>query len=232
MRAKRWTERILLGAGLALLAVYAGVRIDGALRSREQVRSFEQERTAAYSDPAPQKRRSPQVDFSLWSPQRVRAYEQSWRAEAGPPLAVLRVPKIGLEVPVLDGTDELSLNRGVGWVAGTARPGFPGNIGIAGHRDGFFRGLKDVGIGDALELESAGGSDTFVVDDVRIVKPQDVFVLKPGRVRSVTLVTCYPFYVLGTAPRRYIVHASLLDAVAAPQTAGPARFQQVRESAR
>jgi len=238
MSAKQWSERLLLSAGVALLAVYIGVRIDSAVQSRQQLRSFEQARAAAESDPPRQRTSSPAVDFSLWSPQRMKAYQESRRAEVGPPLAVLRVPKIGLEVPVLDGTDELSLNRGVGWIAGTALPGAPGNVGIAGHRDGFFRGLKDVAVGDSLELQGYDASETFVVDDIRIVRPQDTFVLKPGKARSVTLVTCYPFYVLGAARRRYIVHASLQDAASSGHAAvqqagaGAAKFGDDRERAR
>ncbi len=238
MRAKKWPGRLLLIAGLALLAFYLGARIDSAVRSRKQLREFEQARAIATSPPEQPRRASPAVDFSLWSPQRVKAYEESRKAEVGPALAVLRVPKIGLEVPVLAGTDDLSLNRGVGWIAGTARPGGPGNIGIAGHRDGFFRGLKDVAVGDALELRTFHWSETYVVDDIRVVRPQDTFVLKPGKVRSVTLVTCYPFYVLGAARRRYIVHASFQDPATASQAAlqqagpGGAMFHDVRERER
>lgn len=233
MRAKQWTERILLGAGVALLAFYVAARIDSAVQSRKPLRSFEQTRDAAGSRPARPQPGSPAVDFSLWSPQRVKACQESRRAEVGPPLAVLRVPKIGLEVAVLQDTDELSLNRGVGWIAGTALPGTPGNVGIAGHRDGFFRGLKDVDVGDALQLQSAYASETFVVDDIRIVAPQDTFVLRPGRARSVTLITCCPFYVLGAARQRYIVHASLQDpAVVRQGASGVAWLQDVRERAR
>jgi LPXTG-site transpeptidase (sortase) family protein len=124
-------------------------------------------------------------------------------------MAVLRVPKIGLEVPLLEGTDDLTLNHAVGRIAGTARPGEAGNIGIAGHRDGFFRGLKDVAVGDAIELQTPKGTDKYIVDQIQIVKPNQVEVLKQRSVRSLTLVTCYPFYFLGSAPRRYIVTASL-----------------------
>jgi len=83
-------------------------------------------------------------DFSLWSATRIKDYKESLTAQIAPAIALLRIPKIQLEVPVLEGTDDLSLNRAVGLIAGTARPGEDGNIGIAGHRDGFFRGLKDI----------------------------------------------------------------------------------------
>jgi len=124
-------------------------------------------------------------------------------------MALLRVRTIDLEVPVLDGIDDLTLNRGTGWIRGTTRPGESGNIGIAGHRDGFFRGLKDVKINDTMELVTGDRTDTYSVDQIRIVNPDDVSVLRPGTTPSLTLVTCYPFYFVGSAPQRYIVHASM-----------------------
>jgi sortase A len=129
----------------------------------------------------------------------------------GLPLAVLRIPGIELEVPVLDGTDEVTLNRAVGWIPGTARPGEPGNLGIAGHRDGFFRGLKDLRLGDRIELETLTQNGVYVIDDLLIVDPEDTFVLEPTTSPAITLVTCYPFYHVGKAPRRYIVRANLAE---------------------
>src|SRR5215469_851377 len=84
-----------------------------------------------------------------------------------------------------------------------------GNIGISGHRDGFFRGLKDIREGDGIELVTATGTDTYTIDHIVIVKPTDVSVLAPRPRPSITLVTCYPFYFVGSAPQRYIVQASM-----------------------
>jgi sortase A len=139
----------------------------------------------------------------------VEAYKDSLVKKGDRPLAVLRIPKIHLEVPVYNDTDDLTLNRGVGRILGTARVGKGGNLGIAGHRDGFFRGLKDLAPEDEIELVRIGQSDTYVVDKIRIVKPEDVSVLAPMRVPTLTLVTCYPFYYVGSAPQRYIVTASM-----------------------
>jgi sortase A len=122
---------------------------------------------------------------------------------------LLRIPKIGLEVPVLEGTDDLSLNRAVGHIVGTPRPGESGNVGIAGHRDGFFRGLKDVAPGDTIEIVTSDNVNKYVIDEITIVDPSNVSVLAPRPQPSLTLVTCYPFYFIGSAPQRYIVHASL-----------------------
>ncbi len=146
-------------------------------------------------------------DLSLWDPKRISAWRSSLEEPAPPPLAVLRVPKIGLEVAVLPGTDDFTLNRAVGHIEDTALPGTDGNSGIAGHRDGFFRGLKDVGPGDAIEIETLQGEEVYRVERVWVVYPDDVTVLEATPTRSLTLVTCYPFYHVGPAPQRYIVRA-------------------------
>ncbi len=141
-------------------------------------------------------------DQRLWSPTRIAA----WQASAPQPvLAVLEMPAVDLEVPVFQG----DMERGPAWIAGTARPGQAGNSGISGHRDGYFRALKDAELGDALTLRTAGGRQRYVVDDIRIVDPLDVEVLDPTDRQTVTLVTCYPFYFVGSAPQRYIVRARL-----------------------
>jgi sortase A len=84
-----------------------------------------------------------------------------------------------------------------------------GNLGIAGHRDGFFRGLKDLALGDEIELRSADRPDIYVVEKIQIVNPEDVSVLNPTRESSLTLVTCFPFYYVGSAPQRFVVHATI-----------------------
>lgn len=161
---------------------------------------------------------STQVNTSLWSTSRIKAYKESLTAQFAPPLAILRIPKVGIEVPVLDGTDDLILNRGVGLIKGTALPGQPGNMGIAGHRDGFFRGLKDVVEGDKIEIELPDRTDTYVVRNIKIVLPQETSVLNPTSDSSLTLVTCYPFYFVGDAPKRYIVSASLIGPTSSKTT--------------
>jgi sortase A len=217
-----WTERLLLASGVVLVTVYAAVRIDSFLGSRAELKKFAAlESTATTSQDDAEEQALPQaadsasemefpaVDFKLWDQRRVQAYRASLSVQSGAPLGVLRISKINLEAPVLEGTDDVTLNRGVGRISGTARPGEQGNIGIAGHRDGFFRGLKDVAPGDAIELKTLKGTDTYVVDRMQIVTPNNVDVLRAGPVPSITLVTCYPFYFFGSAPKRYIVTASL-----------------------
>jgi sortase A len=120
---------------------------------------------------------------------------------------VLEIPKLGLEVPVFNGTDDLTLNRGVG--RDCCAPSERGNVGIAGHRDGFFRGLKDIATGDRIELQTQKRTETYRVSEIRITDPTDVRVLEEQGVPALTLVTCYPFYFIGNAPQRYIVRAVL-----------------------
>jgi sortase A len=229
-------ETALWVSGLILIAVFIGVRVDAFLGRKTALKQFEAAKTAARSAPAPAAGsaapaapaasgaatspggaersldlpRFSSPDKTLWSPERVRGFDASFSQHfAATPLAILRVPKIDLEVPVLAGTDEVSLNRGVGHIAGTPRPGEPGNVGIAGHRDGFFRGLKDIATGDALEVETLAGTDHYRIEKITIVSPDRVDVLAPSEEPTVTLVTCFPFYYAGSAPQRYIVRATL-----------------------
>src|ERR1019366_2233091 len=219
-KALRIIERGLLSLGLLLLAMFAFAHIHRFIMFRAEMAKFEarQLETAKEGDARieaidranhnPDLHPAPNTKYSSWSIQRIKAYQ----ANLGKPvesLAVLRIPALHLEVPVLEGTDEVTLNRGVGRIAGTSLPGQGGNIGIAGHRDGFFRRLKDIRAGDAIELVTISGTDVFVVDRIRVTSPADVSALWPRTKHSLTLVTCYPFYFVGPAPSRYIVEASL-----------------------
>jgi sortase A len=213
MRFLSRIERLFLILGLVLVTIYVGSEIHRAILSRAELKRFQDLRTRQPVEASvdfPPATLFP-LDFSLWSQKRITEYERSLTENLDPPLAVLRIAKVHLEVPVLEGTDELILNRGVGHIGGTMRPGENGNIGIAGHRDGFFRVLKDVGPGDAIELVSTSRTDTYVVDQIVLVSPNDVSVLQPRSMSSLTLVTCYPFYFVGSAPQRYIVQASITN---------------------
>lgn len=219
----RLLERALLGVGLSLLAVFAGALIYRSASSRQALRAFDEKLAAAQKDGPPpglELGGEHAVDFGLWSEKRVRAYRESLLTMKNSPLAVVRIEKANIRVPVFEGTDELALNRGVGWIAGTARPGEEGNIGIAGHRDGFFRKLKDVSTGDAIELSTTRDTAVYTVDQIEIVAPDNLGVLRPRAVPTLTLVTCYPFYFVGDAPKRYILHASLKERVANRKSEG------------
>lgn len=217
------TELALMGAGLVLVGIFAAAWLHRTVMSRASLRAFDF-RVAAAGQPPSGSVQDPAgsggsavhpggVDFTLWSPKRIEAYRASLEAQIAAPLAVLRIPKLDLVVPVLEGTDELALNRGVGHIEGTPRPGEAGNVGIAGHRDGFFRGLKDIVVGDRLDLATDDGTESYQVAGITIVPPSDVSVLAATAQPTVTLVTCYPFYFVGSAPLRYIVRAVRVESV-------------------
>lgn len=211
MKFLRGIRRLLLISGVLLIGFYVGAYLHREIMSRVALKRFESLRPESRVEksegmiPEPTQK----VDFSLWSRKRIQAYEESLLAHFDPPMALLRISKVGLEVPVLEGTDDMTLDRGVGHIPGTSLPGQEGNIGIAGHRDGFFRVLKDVGPGDMVELVTANRKDSYTIDQIVLVLPNDVSVLRPRAGGSLTLVTCYPFYFIGSAPKRYIVQASL-----------------------
>ena len=218
--SRKHVEIALLILGLLLITIFVTAHIHRAVLSRSAVDTFKVAKEHAVSKNAASLwHRQLSFDFSLWSSQRIAAYEQSLAAQFGPPLAILRIRKVHIEVPVLSGTDDLTLNRGVGLIEGTNHPGQGGKIGIAGHRDGFFRALKDISRGDMIELETLDRVDTYRVDEVVIVKPNDVSVLSPTPSPTLSLVTCYPFYFIGSAPQRYIVMASLVQSAPAAGSA-------------
>lgn len=224
MRWLRKLEWLLLTFGILMLSCYVATRIHGTLLSRAEVLRFKGERLFAQQSHNKEGATGKSPDFSLWSAIRIQEYRQSLASHFSPAIAVLHIPKIGLEVPVLEGTDDLSLNRALGHIAGTAKPGEKGNIGIAGHRDGFFRGLKDIAIGDSIEIMTQAETNTYTIDQIFIVDPSDVTVLAPRAHSSLTLVTCYPFYFVGSAPQRYIVQATLTKT----DINGPNRSENVK----
>lgn len=130
---------------------------------------------------------------------------------AGAPIGRLELPAIGLRVPVLENYDAATLRRGVGHVPGTATPGGLGNLVLAGHRDTFFRPLREVHAGMEAQVITAAGRWRYVVDGTEVVDPDRVEVLEIGERPEMTLITCFPFDYIGAAPRRFIVHAHLVS---------------------
>ena len=207
----RALERGLLVIGLAILAFYSGARVHRAVLSRAEVSRFKTEQIRGADGVGSLQVIAAKPDFGLWSQKRVKEYEDTLARQFAPASAILRIRKINVEVPVLEGTDDLTLNRGVGRIPGTGEVGSDGNVGIAGHRDGFFRGLKDIGLGDTIETVTANRSETYIIDRIFITDPSDVSALAPRSHPSLTLVTCYPFYFVGSAPKRFIVQATIVS---------------------
>jgi len=209
VQTRRWLfllQRIFIALAIAFSIIFAGGIIRAAIYHVLDNRAFDAQASSGAA-----------ARGKISRSQGAAVMPASSGAHTGP-LAKLEIPKIGLSVVVLDGTDSWTLNRGVGHIQGTSYPGSNGNIGIAGHRDGYFHGLRDVRPHDEILLTSPDGSvDRYLIDEARIVSPSDVSVLADRNTPSLTLVTCFPFSYIGSAPQRYVLTASRVDTVPVPQ---------------
>jgi sortase A len=176
----RWTQRGLFAVGIAVLAYCGFVLIDAWSFQQAERRQFEYLISSKASAPA---------------------------AVSGGLIGRMEIPRLGLSVVVIEGTSETTLRRAAGHIAGTALPGQPGNVGISGHRDTFFRPLRNIRRDDIITLTTLLGEYRYRVISTRIVPPTNVAVLDPDGTELLTLVTCYPFYFVGPAPSRFIVRA-------------------------
>src|SRR6202453_1747358 len=149
------------------------------------------------------------VRAEAWVYQRWGEREVERPAEPAPAGLVGRIAirRVGISAVVAEGSDEATLSRAVGHVPGTGLPGEPGNVGLAGHRDTFFRALRNIRAGDLIVLTTPRGEFQYSVVSMKVVKPKALDVLDPTSEEILTLVTCYPFYFVGSAPNRFIVRA-------------------------
>jgi sortase A len=122
-------------------------------------------------------------------------------------IGMLDIPRLRLSTPVVTGDDDKTLQVAVGHLPDTPRPWEPGNSALAAHRDGLFRPLKNIRLGDALRVRTTHGNLEYRVRDIKIVTPDDLSVLEPTSADTLTLITCYPFNYIGAAPKRFIVQA-------------------------
>jgi sortase A len=187
-RLLRWTQRLLLAGAVSLLS-YCGFVLGDAWifqkrESRNLARRLLEERAAAAALPP--------------TPRAVAADGLIGRIE---------ISRLGLSAVVFEGVDKTTLRRAVGHIPGTALPGQIGNVGIAGHRDTFFRPLRNIRRDDIITLTTLRGEYRYRVVSLRIVTPDTVSVLDPAEGEILTLVTCHPFYFVGSAPNRFIVRA-------------------------
>jgi LPXTG-site transpeptidase (sortase) family protein len=174
-----WLEWLLLGIGLGCLGVYAYETVEA--------RRFQAERAAEFAEAA-----------MSYAPVTVRA---------GGLVGMLDVPRLELTTPVIEGDDDTTLKRAVGHLPDTPLPWENGNSALAGHRDGLFRPLKDIKVGDEIRFRTSRQELRYRVTDTAIVRPDDVSVLKRRAKPALTLITCYPFYYVGNAPKRFVIHA-------------------------
>lgn len=129
----------------------------------------------------------------------------------GDMLGELQVPRLGLNAIVVQGDSTADLRRAVGHLSSSALPGEWGNVALAGHRDTFFRPLRDIRLGDSITIKTRARSFEYVVESIEVVAPTDIRVLEPSTGHDLTLLTCFPFHYVGPAPKRFVVRARQLD---------------------
>jgi LPXTG-site transpeptidase (sortase) family protein len=192
----RWIQRLLIVIGILALG-YVGFRLlEARLYQVSAKRSLES-----------QIQQERELELSLDLKKVPHEIQPKPPIKPGDLLGRLDIPKLGLSVAVLQGTSSRMLRLGTGHIEGTPLPGEPGNSAIAGHRDTFFRELKDIQKGDEIEFQTAVGLFRYEVDWAKVVAPDDTSVLAPSTESALTLVTCYPFYFVGPAPKRFVVRA-------------------------
>ena len=184
-------ERLLSVLGVILLGWFALAQLQMVYDQTVAARQFEETRIAV---PKPVEARGSGRRLSL---------------ATGAVVGRVEIPRVGVSALVREGDDTKTLRGAVGHVPGTAFPGDQGNAALAGHRDTFFRGLKDIRKGDHILLSTPAGDARYVVRSTSVVEPTDVSVLAPTPESTLTLVTCYPFNYIGAAPRRFIVRAEI-----------------------
>ena len=133
------------------------------------------------------------------------------KPEQGEKIGEISIPKLGMSVPIYEGTNEEELGKGAGHYSNSVMPGEDNNTVISGHRDTVFRSLEDVGENDLIEVETAEGKYTYRIKKVRIVDAEDKTVIVPKPEATLTLTTCYPFTYIGDAPERYVLVGNLID---------------------
>ena len=150
-----------------------------------------------------------QIAKASTSPQHdvLQAHEAAIPLRHGEMIGRLEIPRVNVSVIVLEGADSSVLDVAAGHIPGTALPGLSGNVGIAAHRDTFFRSLREIRVQDRLSFRTPAGIFQYAVESTEVVEPSDTGVLRQNAGEELTLVTCYPFNYIGSAPKRFIVHA-------------------------
>jgi sortase A len=209
-----WTERVLLAVAICCLGSWAYAWIDSTYYQYRENQILDESLSQQPPEAPPAQRPSAADTDSL------DRFQPPPAAPQGPPRKALEmgalvgrieIPRLGVSAIVLEGDDTRTLRRGVGHIPDTAPPGSNGNVGLAAHRDTFFRALKDIRKNDIIRLRTLDGSYQYRVEWTEIVDPEDTQVLADTGLPELTLVTCYPFYYVGSAPNRFIVHAQRVE---------------------
>ncbi len=203
----RWARFFFLVVGVLALSYCAIVLLDRWFFQAYQTWRFERALRDAqtYAHTINQTASSPPSAQAETA--RARAASFGIDGLASSPLGRIEIRAIGVAAMIMEGVDGRTLRHAVGHIPGTPRPGQPGNVALAGHRDTFFRGLRNIHKDDEITLTTLHGPYRYRVDSTQVVEPEDIKVLAATRDDFLTLVTCYPFYFVGPAPQRFVVRA-------------------------
>jgi sortase A len=190
----RWAQYLFLAAGLAALGWCAFVWMEAKLYQRRQEKELSELQKFAATAPKPSAKPPVFAAVPKVPPE-------------GALIGRIEIPRVGVSAIVAQGVDTRTLRRGVGHIPGTALPEETGNVAVAGHRDTFFRGLRNIRRDDTIQLTTADATYEYKVESTKVVDPSDIRVLDPSTRPVLTLVTCYPFSYIGAAPKRFIVRA-------------------------
>ena len=199
----RWSQRLFFLIGILALGYVGFALVDAMFYQAYQNRRFQKDLDGL----------KPSVGSADYLPpfpaeaDRAKVESLGMAGREGSPLGRIEISAIGLEVMILEGTEDETLRRAVGHIPGTSLPGQNGNVAIAGHRDTFFRPLRNIQKDDEITLTTLNGSYRYRVDSTKIVEPEEIGVLYDSGEAILTLVTCYPFNFVGSAPQRFIVRA-------------------------
>jgi sortase A len=197
----RWAERLLILVGVVCLGYYLYTYAETSLYQAFEDRELDKILSDAAVSGTSGTAREDVAPAPDAPPQRTFA--------PGATVGRIEIPRLGVSAVIKAGSDARTLRLAVGYIPGTALPGDRGNFGLAGHRDTFFRKLRDINPDDEIRIVTTDGVFRYFVQRTSIVMPQDVWVLDPTNYPALTLVTCYPFNYIGSAPKRFIVRAAL-----------------------
>lgn len=237
----RWTAPLILFLiGCLALGYYVYDILDARFFQDNQSRQFDQALRDAHDSPAnaPAPDQTPEAELHAEALAEIKSRAKQMSAaptmpafaESGvvnepaqpeitagnTPLGRIEIASIGLSAMIQEGTSSRTLQRGVGHITGTSLLGKSGNVGLAAHRDTFFRKLRDIQAGDDIKLTTLTGTVLYRVELISIVEPEDSRVLRDSGENILTLVTCYPFSYIGPAPKRFIVRARQISSASDP----------------
>ena len=207
----RWSRYLFLAIGILALGYVGFVLLDARLFQASQSRQFQQELNGFRKSIDSDERLHPSsLPPDVAAADGVRADSGGTAGREDSPLGRIEISTIGLTAMIQEGTDARTLRRAVGHIPGTPLPGQQGNVVITGHRDTFFRPLHNIRKDDEITLTTLSGFYRYRVDSTEVVEPEDTNVLADTDDAVLTLVTCYPFYFVGPAPKRFIVRAHMI----------------------